>query len=184
MLCTIVRSRSVAVAAAPVLVPALALALAACGGSSRQANAPMETGQTTTTGAVVDVGNETPYAPSGIGSNGAAAKADSLAPASPMEGACPEGPPRGAARDRTSCIESCRGYDDTVPLGSRCITQYADCTLKCEEKFANPYRAAELGFIDEVIYPRTLRARLHRALEMLKDKRDSNLPKKHTNLPL
>ena len=31
------------------------------------------------------------------------------------------------------------------------------------EKFANPYKAAELGFIDEVIYPRTLRARLHRA---------------------
>ena len=44
------------------------------------------------------------------------------------------------------------------------------------EKFANPYKAAELGFIDEVIYPRTLRARLHRSLEMLKDKRDSNPP--------
>ncbi len=52
------------------------------------------------------------------------------------------------------------------------------------EKFANPYKAAELGFIDEVIYPRTLRARLHRSLEMLKDKRDSNPPKKHTNIPL
>jgi len=53
-----------------------------------------------------------------------------------------------------------------------------------KEKFANPYKAAELGFIDEVIYPRTLRARLHRALEMLKDKRDQNPPKKHTNIPL
>ena len=52
------------------------------------------------------------------------------------------------------------------------------------EKFANPYKAAELGFIDEVIYPRTLRARLHRSLEMLKDKRDTNPPKKHTNIPL
>jgi len=52
------------------------------------------------------------------------------------------------------------------------------------EKFANPYKAAELGFIDEVIYPRTLRARLHRSLEMLKDKRDSNPPKKHSNIPL
>src|SRR5579859_8002545 len=52
------------------------------------------------------------------------------------------------------------------------------------EKFANPYKAAELGFIDEVIYPRTLRSRLHRSLEMLKDKRDSNPPKKHTNIPL
>jgi propionyl-CoA carboxylase beta chain len=52
------------------------------------------------------------------------------------------------------------------------------------EKFANPYKAAELGFVDEVIYPRTLRARLHRALEMLKDKRDVNPPKKHSNIPL
>jgi propionyl-CoA carboxylase beta chain len=52
------------------------------------------------------------------------------------------------------------------------------------EKFANPYKAAELGFIDEVIYPRTLRARLHRSLEMLKDKRDTNPPKKHSNIPL
>jgi propionyl-CoA carboxylase beta chain len=53
-----------------------------------------------------------------------------------------------------------------------------------KEKFANPYKAAELGFVDEVIYPRTLRARLHRSLELLKDKRDSNPPKKHTNIPL
>jgi propionyl-CoA carboxylase beta chain len=52
------------------------------------------------------------------------------------------------------------------------------------ERFANPYKAAELGFIDEVIYPRTLRNRLHRALEMLKDKRDNNPPKKHSNIPL
>jgi propionyl-CoA carboxylase beta chain len=52
------------------------------------------------------------------------------------------------------------------------------------EKFANPYKAAELGFIDEVIYPRTLRARLHSSLEMLKDKRDTNPPKKHSNIPL
>jgi propionyl-CoA carboxylase beta chain len=52
------------------------------------------------------------------------------------------------------------------------------------EKFANPYKAAELGFIDEVIYPRTLRARLSRSLEMLKDKRDTNPAKKHTNIPL
>ncbi len=52
------------------------------------------------------------------------------------------------------------------------------------EKFANPYKAAELGFVDEVIYPRTLRSRLHRSLEMLKDKRDTNPSKKHTNIPL
>jgi propionyl-CoA carboxylase beta chain len=56
--------------------------------------------------------------------------------------------------------------------------------LDYKEKFASPYKAAELGFIDEVIYPHTLRQRLHRALEMLKDKRDTNPPKKHSNIPL
>jgi len=53
-----------------------------------------------------------------------------------------------------------------------------------KSKFANPYKAAELGFIDEVIYPRTLRARLAASLELLRDKRDSNPPRKHGNIPL
>jgi propionyl-CoA carboxylase beta chain len=53
-----------------------------------------------------------------------------------------------------------------------------------KEKFANPYKAAELGFIDEVIYPRLLRSRLASALEIFKDKRDQNPPKKHSNIPL
>jgi propionyl-CoA carboxylase beta chain len=60
----------------------------------------------------------------------------------------------------------------------------ADFAADYREKFANPYKAAELGFIDEVIYPRTLRARLYRSLELLKDKRDDNPPKKHSNIPL
>ncbi|WP_437966114.1 acyl-CoA carboxylase subunit beta [Sorangium sp. So ce260] len=51
-------------------------------------------------------------------------------------------------------------------------------------KFVNPYRAAELGFIDEVIYPRVLRIRLARTLDLLRDKRDKNPPKKHGNIPL
>jgi len=51
-------------------------------------------------------------------------------------------------------------------------------------KFANPYKAAELGFIDEVIYPRQLRVRLDRSLELLRDKRDKNPSKKHGNIPL
>ncbi len=60
----------------------------------------------------------------------------------------------------------------------------AEFVADYKDKFANPYKAAELGFVDEVIYPRTLRQRLHRSLEVLKDKRDSNPPKKHTNIPL
>jgi propionyl-CoA carboxylase beta chain len=52
------------------------------------------------------------------------------------------------------------------------------------EKFANPYVAAERGFIDEVIRPRQTRAKLIRALSVLDTKRDKNPPKKHGNIPL
>ena len=52
------------------------------------------------------------------------------------------------------------------------------------EKFAHPYVAASLGYIDEVIEPHETRPRLIAALEMLRDKRDSNPPKKHGNMPL
>jgi len=52
------------------------------------------------------------------------------------------------------------------------------------EKFANPYIAAERGFIDEVIRPRQTRAKLIRALSALETKRDKNPPKKHGNIPL
>ncbi len=52
------------------------------------------------------------------------------------------------------------------------------------EKFANPYNAAELGYIDEVIHPRETRHKLIRALKMLKNKRQENPPKKHGNIPL
>jgi propionyl-CoA carboxylase beta chain len=52
------------------------------------------------------------------------------------------------------------------------------------EKFANPYRAAELGYIDEIIEPSVTRQRLIRSFELLANKRQSNPPKKHSNLPL
>ena len=51
-------------------------------------------------------------------------------------------------------------------------------------KFANPYVAASRGFVDDVIEPRTTRPRLINALEMLRNKRDTNPPKKHGNIPL
>lgn len=53
----------------------------------------------------------------------------------------------------------------------------AELVADCKEKFVNPYKATKLGFIDEVISPRALRARLYQPLEALKDKRDSNPPK-------
>ncbi|PYS98081.1 MAG: methylmalonyl-CoA carboxyltransferase [Acidobacteria bacterium] len=52
------------------------------------------------------------------------------------------------------------------------------------EKFANPYVAAERGYIDEVIEPSMTRPKLIRALSLLQNKRDSNPPKKHGNIPL
>jgi propionyl-CoA carboxylase beta chain len=52
------------------------------------------------------------------------------------------------------------------------------------ENFANPYKAAELGYIDEVIRPEETRPKVIQALEMLARKRDTNPPKKHGNIPL
>ena len=52
------------------------------------------------------------------------------------------------------------------------------------DKFANPFKAAELGYIDEVIRPEETRAKIIRSLEMLQNKRDQNPPKKHGNIPL
>ncbi|MBV9215142.1 MAG: acyl-CoA carboxylase subunit beta [Acidobacteria bacterium] len=53
-----------------------------------------------------------------------------------------------------------------------------------EDKFANPYVAAERGFIDEVIEPKFTRPKLIRALSLLRTKRDSNPARKHGNIPL
>jgi len=53
-----------------------------------------------------------------------------------------------------------------------------------ENKFANPYRAAERGFIDEVIHPCKTRQKLIKAFDMLKNKVDNLPKKKHGNIPL
>jgi propionyl-CoA carboxylase beta chain len=52
------------------------------------------------------------------------------------------------------------------------------------DRFANPYIAADRGFLDAVIQPRETRKKLIQALEMLETKRDKNPPKKHGNIPL
>jgi propionyl-CoA carboxylase beta chain len=52
------------------------------------------------------------------------------------------------------------------------------------DRFANPYVAAERGYLDAVIRPRDTRRKLIQALEMLENKRDKNPPKKHGNIPL
>jgi propionyl-CoA carboxylase beta chain len=52
------------------------------------------------------------------------------------------------------------------------------------EKFANPFKAAELGYIDEVIMPRDTRPKVISALKALANKREKNPPRKHGNIPL
>jgi propionyl-CoA carboxylase beta chain len=66
---------------------------------------------------------------------------------------------------------------DPVAERARLIQEYRD-------RYANPYRAAELGYVDEVIRPEDTRPRVIRAFEMLRTKRQESPPKKHGNIPL
>ncbi len=69
------------------------------------------------------------------------------------------------------------GAPDAEALRREKIDEYKD-------RFANPYVAAERGFVDEIIVPRRTRARLVAALASLGNKRDTNPPKKHGCIPL
>ncbi len=60
----------------------------------------------------------------------------------------------------------------------------AELVAEYQDTFANPFRAAELGYIDAIISPRETRTRLIRSLKMLENKVDRNPPKKHGNIPL
>jgi acetyl-CoA carboxylase carboxyltransferase component len=67
--------------------------------------------------------------------------------------------------------------DDPVSKKGELVQDYRD-------RFANPYVAAARGYVDDVIVPSETRPRLINALGMLQNKRDSNPPKKHGNVPL
>jgi propionyl-CoA carboxylase beta chain len=67
--------------------------------------------------------------------------------------------------------------DDADARRAGLVAQY-------REQFANPYIAAARGYIDDVIEPSETRPRINEALEMLRNKRDANPPKKHGNIPL
>ena len=60
----------------------------------------------------------------------------------------------------------------------------AEAVSEYTQKFANPYRAAELGYIDEIILPKQTRYKLILALEMTQNKSVTHPPKKHGNMPL
>lgn len=64
------------------------------------------------------------------------------------------------------------------------VKKKAELVADYKEKFANPYVAAQRGYIDDVIEPKETRPRLINALEMLSNKRDANPAKKHGNIPL
>jgi propionyl-CoA carboxylase beta chain len=70
-----------------------------------------------------------------------------------------------------------KAVENPVERKKELVTEY-------REKFANPYVAAERGYLDDVIEPHETRARLINGLEMLQNKRDSNPAKKHGNIPL
>jgi len=69
------------------------------------------------------------------------------------------------------------GADDPDAERAQLVAEY-------EDQFNNPYVAARYGLVDNVIEPRETRPKLIRALEMLRNKRESLPPKKHGNIPL
>jgi propionyl-CoA carboxylase beta subunit len=67
--------------------------------------------------------------------------------------------------------------EDAVAEKTRLVDEY-------RQTFANPFKAAELGYVDEVLMPRDTRPRLITSLKALENKRDKNPPRKHGNIPL
>ncbi|MBW1782945.1 MAG: methylmalonyl-CoA carboxyltransferase [Deltaproteobacteria bacterium] len=67
--------------------------------------------------------------------------------------------------------------DDPAATKERLVEEYRD-------NFASPFKAAELGYIDHIIFPENTRSRLIQALMMLKDKRESIPERRHGNIPL
>jgi acetyl-CoA carboxylase carboxyltransferase component len=60
----------------------------------------------------------------------------------------------------------------------------AELVRNYQDEVTNPYVAAQRGFVDDIIEPHDTRPRLINALQMLKNKRDTNPPKKHGNIPM
>ncbi|MCD6178727.1 MAG: acyl-CoA carboxylase subunit beta [Bacteroidales bacterium] len=60
----------------------------------------------------------------------------------------------------------------------------AEAVEDYKNNFASPYKAAQMGYIDEIIYPKDTRRKIIQALEMTQNKAKSNPAKKHGNIPL
>jgi propionyl-CoA carboxylase beta chain len=75
-------------------------------------------------------------------------------------------------------------YRHEIQAADDAEAKRAELVAEYQEKFANPFVAAEKGYIDEVILPRTLRRKLVAAFSLLATKRDWMPTKKHGNIPL
>ncbi|MDB4940524.1 MAG: hypothetical protein JWP97_58 [Labilithrix sp.] len=107
--------------------------LAACGdgGAGQPAKDPTKQ-ETPTKVDPSSVGSPTPE-PSGPADGVVPATAG---PATPADGGnCKSGNPRGDAKTIDTCLDSCKGLDDTVPPGSRCISAKTSCAMQCRTKF-------------------------------------------------
>ena len=75
-------------------------------------------------------------------------------------------------------------FRNDLVKASDAVAERARLADDYRSKFANPFKAAELGYVDEVIMPRDTRPRVISALKALENKRASNPPRKHGNIPL
>src|SRR5687767_6015026 len=76
------------------------------------------------------------------------------------------------------------GAEGAVNILYRGTSNREEKVAEYKEKFANPWIAAERGYVDEILEPRFTRRKLITAFSMLRNKRDRNPPKKHGNIPL
>lgn len=83
----------------------------------------------------------------------------------------------GAINVISSVRKEIKQADDPAAMTKQKIQEY-------EDEFSNPYKAAEMGYVDDVIEPAVSRQRIISAFDMLKTKRESMPAKKHGNIPL
>src|SRR3984957_2408425 len=74
--------------------------------------------------------------------------------------------------------------DSQIEKAKAPVAEKARLVDEYRRTFANPFKAAELGYIDEVLMPRDTRPRLISSLKALENKREKNPPRKHGNIPL
>ena len=75
-------------------------------------------------------------------------------------------------------------YDDELDAAADPEKRREELIAEYREEFANPYRAADQGFLDAVIEPAETRARLIDDLAVFRNKRGDRIERKHGNIPL